>query len=108
VATRSLTFVRSSPSLGTLVGSYVSVLASGIWLLVRIIWLRRVLLYHNFGPRELYYSAEFGRLGPCLIFAAPGFKTAQDKAVSVLFHLRRDFRLRRVFLDLSRTFAGYK
>ena len=41
-------------------------------------------------------------------FAAPGFKTAQDKAVSVLFHLRRDFRLRRVFLDLSRTFAGYK
>ena len=41
-------------------------------------------------------------------FAAPGFKTAQDKAVSVSFHLRRDFRLRRVFLDLSRTFAGYK
>jgi len=24
---------------------------------------------HNFGPRGLYYSAVFGRLGPCLIFA---------------------------------------
>ena len=82
--------------------------AADIWLLMRIIWLRRVLLYHTFGPRELYYSAEFGWLGPCLIFAAPGFKTAQDKAVSVLFHLRRDFRLRRVFLDLSRAFAEYK
>ncbi len=65
-------------------------------------------MYHTFGPRELYYSAEFGRLGPFLIFAAPGFKTAQDKAVSILFYLRRDFCLRRVFLDLSRTFAGYK
>jgi hypothetical protein len=109
VATRPLTFVRSSPSLGTHVGSScVSVLDSDICLLVRIIWLRRVLMYHTFGPRELYYSAEFGRLGPFLIFAAPGFKTAQDKAVSILFYLRRDFCLRRVFLDLSRTFAGYK
>ncbi len=54
-------------------------------------------MYHTFGPRELYYSAEFGWLGPCLIFATPGFETAQDKAESVLFHLRRDFRLRRVF-----------
>ncbi len=36
---------------------------------MRIIWLRRLLMNHNFGPRGLYYSAVFGRLGPCLIFA---------------------------------------
>ncbi len=36
---------------------------------MRIIWLRRLLMYHNFGPRGLYYSAVFGRLSPCLIFA---------------------------------------
>ena len=37
--------------------------------LMSIIWLRRLLMYHNFGPRGLYYSAVFGRLRPCLIFA---------------------------------------
>jgi hypothetical protein len=36
---------------------------------MRIIWLRRLLMYHHFGPRGLYYSAVFGRLGPCLIIA---------------------------------------
>ena len=43
--------------------------APDIWLLMRIIWLRRLLMYHNYGPRGLYYSAVFGRLSPCLIFA---------------------------------------
>jgi hypothetical protein len=66
-------------------------------------------MYHNFGPRGLYYSAVFGRLGPCFIFAldlsgyksytfaellkgfyfqvsgyafaAPGFKTAQARSL---------------------------
>ena len=43
--------------------------APDIWFKMRIIWLRRLLMYHDFGPRGLYNSAVFGRLSPCLIFA---------------------------------------